>query len=156
VLRFELTACIVLWRGDEILVMKRAAGFSTGGWFFPGGHVEGGERPAESCTRELFEETSIGIQPEDLTVIDVMTYEHGTATAHAIIYSADCPPGAEPVINDEHSVARWMTPEAYVSRFLDAAMLRARGVTEPAIALASEVARVAANAATLRRGAHTG
>ena len=155
-LRFELTACIVLWRGGEILVMKRAVGFSTGGWFFPGGHVEAGERPAEACARELFEETGIGIQPEALTVIDVMTYEHGAATAHAIIYTADCPPGAEPVVNNEHSVARWMTPEAYVSRFLDAATLRARGIPEPAIALATEVARVAAHAAAVRRGTPTG
>jgi 8-oxo-dGTP pyrophosphatase MutT (NUDIX family) len=151
-LRFELTACIVLWRDDEILVMKRATGFSAGGWFFPGGHVEAGERPVEAGARELFEETGIGIQPGALTVIDVMTYEHGSATAHAIIYTGACPPGTEPVINSEHLVARWMTPEAYISRFLDAAMLRARGVPEPAVALASEVERVTANAATLRRG----
>ena len=154
-LRFELTAGIVLWRGDEILVMKRATGFSAGSWFFPGGHVEAGERPAEACARELFEETSIGIQPEALTVIDVMTYEHGSATAHAIIYTGECPPGTEPVINNEHLVARWMTPEAYIGRFLDAPMLRARGVPGPAVALASEVSRVAANAAMLRGSGRT-
>jgi 8-oxo-dGTP pyrophosphatase MutT (NUDIX family) len=43
--RFELTAAVVLFRRSEILVMKRALGFSAGGWFFPGGHLERGERP---------------------------------------------------------------------------------------------------------------
>ena len=148
---FELSASVVLWRGEEMLVMKRGAGgFSAGGWFIPGGHVEEGERPAEACARELFEETGISIQTEALTLVDVMTYETGRATAHTIIYSAPCAAASEPVINDEHVATRWMTPEAYVARFLDEAMLRERGVPEPAVALAAEVARVVRTAAALR------
>lgn len=150
---FELSASVVLWRGQELLVMKRGAGgFSAGGWFIPGGHVEQGERPTEACARELFEETGISIQPEALTLIDVMTYETGKATAHTIIYSAPCETAAEPVINDEHVATRWMTAEAYIARFLDEAMLRARGLPESAVALAAEVARVVRTAEALRCG----
>ena len=150
---FELSASVVLWRGDEILVMKRGAGgFSAGGWFVPGGHVEEGERPAEACARELFEETGISIQIEALTLVDVMTYETGRATAHTIIYSGACAAATEPVINDEHVATRWMTPEAYIARFLDEAMLRERGLPESALALAAEVARVVRTAATLHGG----
>jgi 8-oxo-dGTP pyrophosphatase MutT (NUDIX family) len=147
---FELTASAVLWRGDEILVMKRAGGFSSGGWFFPGGHLEAGERPDEACARELFEETGIALEPPAFTLVDVMTYDTGGATAHSIIYSAEAPAFAEAVINDEHLTARWMSPEAYMNRFLDAAMLRSRGVSESAVALASEVARVVRVAAQRR------
>ena len=150
---FELSASVVLWRGQELLVMKRGAGgFSAGGWFVPGGHVEQGERPTEACARELFEETGISIQPEALTLIDVMSYETGRATAHTIIYSAPCETAAEPVINDEHVATRWMTAEAYIARFLDEAMLRARGLPESAVALAAEVARVVRTAEALRCG----
>ena len=150
---FELSASVVLWRGQELLVMKRGAGgFSAGGWFIPGGHVEQGERPTEACARELFEETGISIQPEALTLIDVMTYETGKATAHTIIYSAPCETAAEPVINNEHVATRWMTAEAYIARFLDEAMLRARGLPESAVALAAEVARVVRTAEALRCG----
>ena len=150
---FELSASVVLWRGEELLVMKRGAGgFSAGGWFIPGGHVEQGERPTEACARELFEETGISIQPEALTLIDVMTYETGKATAHTIIYSAPCETAAEPVINDEHVATRWMTAEAYIARFLDEAMLRARGLPESAVALAAEVARIVRTAEALRCG----
>ncbi len=150
-MKFELSASVVLWRGADILVMKRgAAGFAGGGWFIPGGHVEDGERPIEACARELFEETGITVEAASLQIVDVMSYETGSATAHTIIYSANCPDGAECVINDEHVAVRWMTPEAYIARFLDGEMLRARGIPEPAVRLAEEVARVVRSAA----GAH--
>lgn len=148
---FELAASVVLWRGDEILVMKRAAGFSAGGWFVPGGHVEGDERPAEACARELFEEAGIRIGAADLRIVDVMTYNTGGRnSAHIVIYSAECPEGAEPAINEEHHTARWMTPDAYIARFLDPSMLRERGVGERGLALAEEVARVVRSAQRLR------
>ena len=147
---FELSASVVLFRGSEILVMKRAGGFSAGGWFFPGGHVEPGERPIDACARELFEETGIAVEPSTLSICDVMSYEAGGRTAHTIIYTGECPEGAECEINDEHLVFRWMEPEAYIARFLDAESLRARGVGEPAIALATEVARVTRTASSAR------
>jgi 8-oxo-dGTP pyrophosphatase MutT (NUDIX family) len=152
---FELSASVVLFRGNEILVMKRAGGFSAGGWFFPGGHVEEGERPIEACARELFEETGISVDPDSLTVCDVMSYEAGKRTAHTIIYRGECPAGAECEINDEHLVSRWMEPEAYIARFLDADSLRAKGVGESAITLATEVARVTRTAAA-GRGSESG
>lgn len=139
---FELTASVVLWRGDEILVMKRATGFSAGGWFLPGGHLEQGERPAEACVRELREETGIVVTAESLALVAAMTYEGDGGTAHSFIFAADCPPAAEPVIDAEHIYFRWMTPDAYIARFLDAAMLRERGVGPAGMALAAEVARV--------------
>ncbi|MCC7365513.1 MAG: NUDIX hydrolase [Dehalococcoidia bacterium] len=151
--RYELTAAVVLWRGPEILVMKRAAGFSAGGWFLPGGHVEPGERPVDAAVRELFEETGITANPDLLALADVMTYAHDGATAHGLIYNAACPPGADATLNDEHVFARWMTPEAYIARFLDAEMLRSRGVGEGPIALATEVARVVRAAARARGAA---
>lgn len=152
---FELSASVVLWRDDEILVMKRAGGFSAGGWFFPGGHVEQGERPDEACARELFEETGISLDASALTLADIMSYQAAGATAHTIIYTAEAPAGAEAVINDEHLVARWMAPDAYIARFLDSASLRARGIPEHAITLAQEVARVTRVAAARREAATT-
>jgi len=147
---FELSASVVLWRGEEILVMKRAGGFSAGGWFIPGGHVEHGERPVESAARELFEEAAISVDPADLALVDIMSYETGGGTAHTIIYNASCADATEAAINDEHLYHRWMTPEAYIARFLDEEMLRSRGASESAIALANEVARVVRAAAAQR------
>ena len=148
---FELSAAIALWRGPELLLMKREArGFGGGGWFLPGGHVEGSERPAAAAIRELWEETALVIPQEALALADVMSYQHGEATAHTLIYNAICPEGAEPVLNGEHVVARWYAPEAACARFFDAEMLRGRSLSEPNIALAAEVARVIRSAARAR------
>lgn len=147
---FELSASVVLWRGQEILVMKRAGGFSAGGWFIPGGHVEQGERPVESAARELFEEAGISVDPAALTLVDIMSYETGRGTAHTVIYNGTCPAATEAVINEEHIYHRWMTPEAYIARFLDEPMARSRGASESAIALANEVVRVVRSAAAQR------
>lgn len=139
---YELSAAIALWRGDELLLMKRAAGFASGGWFLPGGHVEPGERPAETAVRELFEETQIVLTADSLALADAMTYEHDDATAHCLVYNALCPEGALPGLNSEHHVARWYTPAAAIARFFDAEMLRGRGIGEDGVLLAGEVARV--------------
>ncbi len=148
---FELSAAVALWRGDEILVMKRASGFSSGGWFLPGGRLEAGERPAEAAVRELREEAGILLDPGALALADVMTYTRdGATTAHSLVYNARCPDGAAVVLNAEHAVARWYTPEAFVARFLDRATLAAKGVPEDAIALAEEVARTVRAAARAR------
>lgn len=149
---YELSASVALWRGRELLLMKRASGFSSGGWFLPGGHVEASERPSQAAVRELFEETGIGVEAAALDVADVMSYERDGASAHSIVFNALCPPGAEPVLNDEHVVARWYEPEAAIARFFDGDTLRGKGLDERAITLAEEVARVI-RAAVRARGA---
>jgi 8-oxo-dGTP diphosphatase len=148
---FELSASVALWRGDEVLFMKRSSGsFSGGGWFLPGGHVEAGERPAEAAVREVFEEAGIVLDAATLSPADVMTYDHDGGAAHCIIYNAVCPRDAELVLNDEHVVARWYTPAAFVARFNNPEFLREKGVPEDAITLAQEVARVVMGAARAR------
>lgn len=150
---FELSAAVVLWRNGEILVMKRGmGGFAAGGWFIPGGHLEEGEPPHAAAARELWEETEITLDAESLTITGVMSYETGRGTAHTIIHNGECPPGAECVINEEHLVSRWMTPGAFVARFLDADTLRGRGIGESGVTLAGEVARVIREAAEAHAG----
>jgi 8-oxo-dGTP diphosphatase len=140
---YELTAAIALWRGPELLLMKREAGaFGGGGWFLPGGHVEAHERPVDAAARELREETGIAIVREALSLADVMTYERETGTAHCLVYNATCPGNTEVAMNEEHVVFRWYTAEAAVARFFDSVMLRERGVSERNIELAAEVGRV--------------
>lgn len=148
--RYELSASVALWRGDEILVMKRAAGFSAGGWFLPGGHVEPGERPAEAAARELAEEAGILVDAALLALADVMTYATPAGTAHTLIYNAACPEGADCRLNDEHLYFRWMTPEAYIDRFLETGRLSSKGLGEGAVALATEVGRAVRAAARAR------
>lgn len=51
---------VVLWRGDRLLVLRRAPGGYLGGqWDLPGGKSEPGEEPSAAALRELMEETGL-------------------------------------------------------------------------------------------------
>ena len=52
-------ASVLLFRGDEVLLVKRSGGTMSGLWSAPGGHVEMGETAFAAATRELLEETGL-------------------------------------------------------------------------------------------------
>jgi 8-oxo-dGTP diphosphatase len=142
--RFVLSASVFIHRDGEILIMKRgSAGYAGGGWFIPGGHVEFGETPLEAAVRETREEAQIELDPDALRLVGITTfYPSPDEQHHGIIYATACPPGAECVLNEEHSGYRWVTPEYYVRRFLDEGLMRERSIPEPLIHTTRETRRV--------------
>ncbi len=54
-----VVVAVVKNSSGEILIARRAFEPAAGGWSLPGGFVESGEHPEESCLRELMEETAI-------------------------------------------------------------------------------------------------
>lgn len=54
-----LGVSIGIWRGNRVLVIKRANEPMAGRWSFPGGRLEFGERLEEAARREALEETGI-------------------------------------------------------------------------------------------------
>lgn len=60
-------ASVLLFRGDDVLLIKRAGGANTGLWSAPGGHLATGETPLEAAHRELREET--GLTATSLTAL---------------------------------------------------------------------------------------
>tara|TARA_R110002073_G_scaffold4321_5_gene28535 strand:+ start:515 stop:970 length:456 start_codon:yes stop_codon:yes gene_type:complete len=63
-------AGIVVWRGDEVLLIRRGKPPYTGEWSIPGGKVEYGETVREAALRELMEET--GTTARIVGLIDVI------------------------------------------------------------------------------------
>ena len=63
-------AGIVVWRGEEILLIKRGKAPYKGEWSIPGGKIEFGETAAEAALRELGEET--GVTARIAGLIDVV------------------------------------------------------------------------------------
>ena len=106
---YALSAVVYAERGDEILLLKRAAGSALAGlWFLPGGAVERGELPEDGARRELLEESGLEIDGE-LELIG----------AYPIwVYGGDCLQlsyrGAirdgEVAVSAEHDGARWIDP----------------------------------------------
>lgn len=63
-------AGIVVFRGDEALIIKRGKPPYAGEWSIPGGKIEYGETAAEAALRELKEET--GVNARIVGLIDVI------------------------------------------------------------------------------------
>ncbi|MDE8345889.1 MAG: NUDIX hydrolase [Acidocella sp.] len=59
----QLGIGVVLLRGDEVLLVKRARPPAAGAWSLPGGKQELGERAEDTARRELFEETGLTAGP---------------------------------------------------------------------------------------------
>ena len=54
-------ACVgvVVFRGDEVLIVKRKNPPNAGSWSIPGGRIKPGEEVEAAVHRELFEETGV-------------------------------------------------------------------------------------------------
>lgn len=64
---------VVVWRGDEVLLIERGKGPRTGSWSLPGGMQELGETVRETAHREIKEETGVEIDVTGLLdVIDLV------------------------------------------------------------------------------------
>ena len=52
----------IVWRGDEVLLIKRGKAPHLGEWSIPGGKIEGGETARDAAIREVMEETGCAIE----------------------------------------------------------------------------------------------
>lgn len=69
---------IVVWRGDEVLLVRRGNEPYRGQWSLPGGAQELGETVADAAVREVLEETGVSIEVDGL--VDVIDSVHADAT----------------------------------------------------------------------------
>mgnify|MGYP003586340559 CR=1 FL=1 len=67
---------VVVYNNNEILLHRRAnTGFRDGDYDAPSGHVEKNEKPNVAGARELFEESRVECDPDDLELFHVITNE---------------------------------------------------------------------------------
>ena len=129
---------VVVFRGDDVLLIKRAKPPVSDRWSIPGGAQEIGETVRETALREVAEETGLEVEILDLIdVVDGITRdEGGRAKYHYTLVDF---------------VARWLSGEARAAS--DAAA--ARWVSHDAldgIALWDETRRIVARAAEMTEG----
>lgn len=102
-----VTAVIVNQREEVLLQLRR----DTRTWAPPSGGVEPGERVADSCIREVQEETGIRVAPERVVAVlsgrdYLVTYPNGDqlATVTTVFRCRPAQPG-DPRVNDDESLA---------------------------------------------------
>lgn len=104
---------IVVWRGDEILLVRRAKPPRLGEWSIPGGAQSLGETVFEAAVREVLEETGITIRPTGIiTVVDSVIRDAAQRLQFhytLVEISAEWAAG-EAIANDDVDAVRWATP----------------------------------------------
>lgn len=75
---------VVVWRGDEVLLIERAKPPLQGTWSIPGGAQEVGETVAAAGRREVLEETGIDVEITGLVgVVDSIRHDdEGRVRSH--------------------------------------------------------------------------
>ncbi|MFB6139819.1 MAG: NUDIX hydrolase [Halosimplex sp.] len=106
------TARIAVLDGDAVLLVKVDVP-DRDLWDTPGGMVEAGEDPDAVGARELEEETTLSVDPDDLVLFDARTFvkfeaTHKTCLCYAVDY-ADV--RGTPEADDEVVEAGFWTPE---------------------------------------------
>ena len=107
---------ILIRKGEEYLMIKRASEPDRGLWSIPGGMVEIGEKAAEAAVREAEEETGLQVEIiEDLGVVDkIVRDEAGRVKYHFVIidYLAE-PVSGEMHHHDDALDALWVHPRDF-------------------------------------------
>jgi 8-oxo-dGTP diphosphatase len=101
-----------IFRGDEVLLIKRGRGHYAGLWSLPGGHIEPGEKAVDAALREVREETGVTaaiLGPAGIHDV-ILRGCNGTLEAHYVL-AVFC--GAwqagEPVAASDAAAARFVS-----------------------------------------------
>jgi 8-oxo-dGTP diphosphatase len=108
----QLAVSAAIFRGDKILLVRRARSPAKGFYSLPGGRVEFGESLHTALHREVDEETALKIEITGLAGWrEVLPEEPGSGHYLIMSFAARWSAG-EPVLNDELDDFRWLPPDA--------------------------------------------
>ena len=99
--------CDSIENKKKIFATARGYGDYKGGWEFPGGKIEPGERPEEALVREIREELNTTIRVGDL--IDTIEYDYPNFHLSMDCFWAEVVEGELELLEAE--AARWLTYE---------------------------------------------
>jgi ADP-ribose pyrophosphatase YjhB (NUDIX family) len=107
------TACALCVDDDgRVLLARRAGDVYDGYWDLPGGFLDEGEHPLDALRRELKEETSLDVEPQEFLGVWMDHYsEDGTGQSTLNLYWTARVVGGELHAADDISEARWFATE---------------------------------------------
>jgi ADP-ribose pyrophosphatase YjhB (NUDIX family) len=108
----QLAVSAAIFRGDRVLLVRRARPPARGFYSLPGGRVEFGETLHAALHREVDEETALKIQIVELAGWREVVPGTGGGGHYLIMSFAARWTSGEPVLNDELDDFRWLKPDA--------------------------------------------
>ncbi|WP_343250208.1 (deoxy)nucleoside triphosphate pyrophosphohydrolase [Diplocloster hominis] len=106
----NVVAAVIKYNG-RIFATQRGYGEFKGGWEFPGGKIEPGERPQEALKREIREELNTEIQVHD--IVSIIEYDYPTFHLSMRCYWCSIIRGKLELL--EHEAAKWLKKEELYS-----------------------------------------
>ena len=101
-------AAAIIYENERILACRRSGGGMEGGWEFPGGKVEVGEKPEGALRRELAEE--LGVELQLVWLYDTVEYDYPDFHLSMDCFVCTLEPGQEPHAHEGvHDELRWLT-----------------------------------------------
>jgi ADP-ribose pyrophosphatase YjhB (NUDIX family) len=110
--RPQIAVSAAIFRGDRILLVRRARSPAKGFYSLPGGRVEFGETLHAALHREVDEETSLKIEIVDLAGWREVVPGPAGGGHYLIMSFAARWIGNEPALNDELDDFKWLPPNA--------------------------------------------
>jgi ADP-ribose pyrophosphatase YjhB (NUDIX family) len=80
----KVAVALLIERGDDVLLVRRAVDPKRGMWTLPAGFVDAGEDPVLAAEREILEET--GLHAHVTGLIDVLFGQEHPGGAHIVIF----------------------------------------------------------------------
>lgn len=101
--KIEVVAAIIK-KEDKYLATQRGYGEFEGGWEFPGGKIEEGEKPEEALIREIKEELDVQIDVKD----HFCTVEYDYKSFYLVMHCYLCELMDNKITLLEHSNYKWL------------------------------------------------
>jgi ADP-ribose pyrophosphatase YjhB (NUDIX family) len=109
-------ACVLITRGKEVLLIRRATEPWLGAWDIPGGFCEEKEHPLLAAEREAFEETGLRVRITGFLGIWMDTYSNGPeglsrTTMNVFYHGLPVDDDQVTQVTDEASAIAWFGPD---------------------------------------------
>jgi ADP-ribose pyrophosphatase YjhB (NUDIX family) len=105
---------VVVFRDEQVLLVKRAKPPKAGQWSLPGGAQKLGETLADAARREVLEETGLEIElGEIVATLDLIDRDDDGRVRHhytLVDFTAEAHAGT-PAPGDDAADARWFAPD---------------------------------------------
>ena len=108
------TSLAIVFKGEEILLIKRSKEPSLGKWSLPGGRIDLGETVMEAAKRETLEETQIKIDAKKVIDIadGIVRDDNGRVRFHYIAhYVFSLYRSGEAIASSDAADTKWATRE---------------------------------------------